>query len=385
MAEIGGGRAQNLAPVGLLVLMLVGCASQPYGGSSGVPGDGLGSYRVGGPYEINGVWYYPAVDYHYDRTGIASWYGREFAGRYTANGEVFDPNRLTAANTTLPMPTIVEVTNLQNGRSLRLRINDRGPFLDGRLIDVSRRAAQLLGFEVRGTTPVEVKVLKNESIVAAEQAMGDHGQILVADAADEPKAAVAPAPGEYTVAASHSRAPLETTAGSSAARMPPHQVGPPLPRLQQMAMTPAARAAQELAPTRSARSEANLSQLFSLIASAEAAPLPRAARGTVGRKSAREPAHIVELPRLRPRVAPVAAGPRERLYVQAGAFLLRANARRVEVWMARLGSVQVTAVAINGKDVYRVRVGPVETRAEADRLLQRVVDNGCRGARIVAD
>ncbi len=170
----------------LLGLLLAGCASKPYDGSYsslGAPGDGQGSYRVGRPYEIKGMWYYPAVDYNYDKTGIASWYGGEFVGRLTANGEIFDLNRLTAANTTLPMPSIVQVTNLQNGRSLRLRVNDRGPFVDGRLIDVSRRAAQLLGFEAQGTAPVEVKIVKDASIRVAEEAMRNSGQVLLADAA----------------------------------------------------------------------------------------------------------------------------------------------------------------------------------------------------------
>ncbi len=172
MAIDDGGCARALAPIALLGLLLAGCASQP-GGSYGTGGayrDGQGAYRVGRPYEIKGVWYYPAVDYDYDRTGIASWYGGQFEGRLTANGEIFDLNQLTAAHTTLPMPSIVQVTNLENGRSLQLRVNDRGPFVDGRLIDVSRRAAQLLGFESTGTTLVRVKVLKDESIAAAEEA-----------------------------------------------------------------------------------------------------------------------------------------------------------------------------------------------------------------------
>ena len=160
-------------------LFLAGCASPPVRPSY-PEGHGIGTYRVGEPYEINGVWYYPAVDYDYDRTGVASWYGEEFEGRLTANGEIFDLNDLTAAHTTLPMPSIVQVTNLENGRSLQLRINDRGPFVGGRLIDVSRRAAQLLGFENQGTTCVRVTILKDESIAAEEEAMRNSGQTLVA-------------------------------------------------------------------------------------------------------------------------------------------------------------------------------------------------------------
>src|SRR5581483_5098415 len=129
-----------------------------------------GVYKVGEPYQIGGIWYYPAEDYSYDESGIASWYGPDFHGKYTANGEIFDLNGLSAAHRTLPMPTIVEVTNLENGRALALRVNDRGPFARGRIIDVSRRAAQLLGFEGQGTAKVRVKVLVPETIQAASLA-----------------------------------------------------------------------------------------------------------------------------------------------------------------------------------------------------------------------
>lgn len=123
------------------------------------PSADAGTYKVGSPYEINGVWYYPREDPQYSKTGIASWYGKKFHGRRTANGEIYDMNALTAAHKTLPMPARVRVTNLENGRSLILRINDRGPFVNGRIIDVSRRAAQLLGFKGRGTAKVRVTVV----------------------------------------------------------------------------------------------------------------------------------------------------------------------------------------------------------------------------------
>lgn len=120
---------------------------------------GTGDYKVGKPYKVGGVWYKPREDPFYDRVGNASWYGRDFHGRSTANGERFDMNKLTAAHTTLPMPSFVRVTNLSNGRSLVLRINDRGPFARGRIIDVSRRAAQLLGFEKKGVQRVRVQAV----------------------------------------------------------------------------------------------------------------------------------------------------------------------------------------------------------------------------------
>ncbi|WP_417518023.1 septal ring lytic transglycosylase RlpA family protein [Minwuia sp.] len=110
------------------------------------------------PYTIRGVRYFPKDDPSYDETGLASWYGEPFHGRATATGEIFDMNRVSAAHKTLPLPATVEVTNLENGRVLTIRVNDRGPFVKGRIIDLSRRAAQLLGFEKQGVARVRVRL-----------------------------------------------------------------------------------------------------------------------------------------------------------------------------------------------------------------------------------
>ena len=121
-------------------------------------------YKVGNPYKINGKWYYPAVDYQYDEVGIASWYGPGFHGKSTANGEVFDQDKITAAHRTLPMPSIVKVTNLENGLVLdKVRINDRGPFARNRIIDLSKKAAEELGFIKNGVAKVRVEILEDES------------------------------------------------------------------------------------------------------------------------------------------------------------------------------------------------------------------------------
>jgi rare lipoprotein A len=155
------------------LLLLAGCGTGYAPRHAGTPHP---VFKIGAPYQVNGVWYTPRADYAYDATGIASWYGGEFNGRLTANGEIYDLNQLTAAHTTLPLPSVVEVTNLSNGRTLRLRVNDRGPFARGRILDVSRRAAQLLGFERAGTTEVRVRILRRESIAAAEETIRQSGQ-----------------------------------------------------------------------------------------------------------------------------------------------------------------------------------------------------------------
>ncbi len=133
-------------------------------------------YKIGKPYQVNGIWYYPKADYRYAETGIASWYGPGFHGKRTANGEVYDENGLTAAHKTLPMPSMVRVTNLENGRSIQVRVNDRGPFEAGRVIDMTRRGAQLLGFIDRGTARVKVEILAEESQLLAAAASRQGGE-----------------------------------------------------------------------------------------------------------------------------------------------------------------------------------------------------------------
>ena len=120
----------------------------------------VGIYKLGEPYQIQGRWYFPEFDPAYDRVGVASWYGHPFHGRPTANGETFDRNRLSAAHPTLPLPSIVRVTNLSNQRQMELRVNDRGPFVKDRIIDLSQAAARALDVERSGTAPVRVEFLR---------------------------------------------------------------------------------------------------------------------------------------------------------------------------------------------------------------------------------
>ena len=120
---------------------------------------GGGVYQVGKPYQVGSLVYTPREDPGYDRVGSASWYGELFQGRRTANGEIYDMDRLSAAHPTLPLPVYARVTNLNNGRTIVVRINDRGPYASDRIIDLSRRSAELLGFRNHGTATVRVKYL----------------------------------------------------------------------------------------------------------------------------------------------------------------------------------------------------------------------------------
>jgi rare lipoprotein A len=155
-----GQRRSSLGQSVLLaaLLALAGCGSTPPAPAPLVIAPGAG-FRVGGPYKINGKWYHPEFVIYYEAIGLASWYGAFHHGRPTANGETFDMHALTAAHPTLQLPSVVRVTNLANGRSLSVRVNDRGPFAENRLIALSQAAARELGFEDQGVTEVHVQYL----------------------------------------------------------------------------------------------------------------------------------------------------------------------------------------------------------------------------------
>ncbi len=170
-------RVRTLRHVAVLVLAssgLTACASggmnpfasKPYTRTADIspapmaeatPQRPAGIYKVGAPYQANGKWYVPAEQPDYVEEGLASWYGDEFQGRQTANGEVFDVSMATAAHPTLPMPSMVEVTNLDTGKTVTVRVNDRGPFVEGRILDLSKAAAHQLGIYSKGTANVRVR------------------------------------------------------------------------------------------------------------------------------------------------------------------------------------------------------------------------------------
>lgn len=194
--------------VGLLatLLLLSACSETQYaahlaknvGGNTAYPTQ-EGNFKIGKPYNVDGQTYHPRESYNHVETGIASWYGPGFHGKRTANGEKFDKNELTAAHKTLQMPSLIRVTNLDNGRAVILRVNDRGPFSRGRVLDVSERGAELLGFKNIGTAKVKVEVLESESRHLAEMARrGQDTRGYEVAAAKAPRATPASAPAQST-------------------------------------------------------------------------------------------------------------------------------------------------------------------------------------------
>ena len=281
-----------------------------------------GRYKIGDPYKINGVWYYPKVDYGYQETGIASWYGPQFHGKQTANGEIFDMNTLSAAHRTLPLPSVVRVTNLDNGRSLKVRINDRGPFARGRIIDMSRRGAQLLGFERAGTATVRVEILERES----RQIAAAYGQFVKPIKSNKPPPTAAP----RVVVTSKSLAP------------PPGANTAPPPTNNHKVV------AVETAPERDLRRPSGLPVLDDTV-----------------------------------KVVPVGAKPR--LFVQVGAFSQYDNANKMRARLSLIGPANIYQVRAFERPFFRVRLGPLTDVAEADSMLETVIDAGMKDARIVVE
>jgi len=298
----------------------------------------VGDYKVGSPYQINGTWYYPKEDFAYSETGVASWYGPQFHGKSTANGEIFDMNQLTAAHKTLQMPAVVRVTNLENGRSILLRVNDRGPFARNRIIDVSRRGAQLLGFLEKGTALVRVELMAEESRMAALAAR--RKEAVAALPRTEPLSArpqpAGEAPADDGEAASPPRPASARIVAAPVQPKPVPSVKPPLPVATQIG-------------------------------------------GQAG-----EPVQIARAS-LAGEVRQVAVKGEPQMYIQVGAFRDRSNADRLRSRLSGLGPAEVSPTEVSGQRFYRVRVGPVRSVVQADRMLDAVLDAGHANAQVVVD
>ncbi len=345
-----------------------------------------GYYKVGAPYEIDGVTYVPAVDYNYDETGIASWYGPDFHGKITANGELYDMNQVTAAHKTLPMPCLVRVTNLDNGRQIIVRVNDRGPYARGRILDMSRRGAQLLGYEKTGTAKVRVQIMAKESMIMAEAAKQGRMSVDIAGL-DPDQAPPLPegTPG-YTrpgpIATALPPAPqLQPNVTPPSYRNPPPEIAqlPPTPRplpsqsgtvqyTEQQRLMLEQRIAEEPAtPSVALVSEKALIQ--------QDEAKGQMVKGTdVGGRFLPAP-QIAAYQKVKP----------SGIYIQAGAFGVAENAQRLQAKLAGVGKTDVSQATIDGKTFYRVRIGPVASVDQADALLNRVVAAGANGAKIVVN
>lgn len=363
------------------LLLLSGCAETEflshYAKKMHLPGqeEGAGTYKVGKPYQVGSVWYYPQEDFGLTETGIASWYGPDFHGKRTANGEVYDQNELTAAHRTLQMPSFVRVTNLENGRSIVVRINDRGPFKHGRIIDVSKRAADLLGFRAKGTARVRLEVLEQESRRAAAIAKSgaDISRLTLADvnkAGQQPVAKVQQASYEAPQRGQR-MAQLQNDAEA----------------LPESLQTPTI-TVEELSAPGKPRGY-NKAPVWNGSPSVEPrrAPAPRAAPAGTKIGGYSDPltgSHTDraghELPD--PVVSSVPVSPTG-LFVQAGSFAVYENAERLSAKLSKYAATKIEPVTVKGRQLYRVKLGPIATVEQADALLEQVIRAGNDTARVV--
>lgn len=269
-------------------------------------------YKIGNPYEVFGVWYYPERDLEYDETGIASWYGKADAGKPTANGEIFDPSLISAAHKTLPLPSVVRVTNLENGRSIAVRVNDRGPFVAGRIIDMSDEGARVLGFHKNGVARVRVQILVEESLRLEREAKK----------------------GNFPMLADLTKPELPST---------------------QAAEVPASTLVLNNGQTIGGNGVSSSVSAIDLINNSSS---PNLLTGDALATS---------------------------IWIQVGAFSSKNNALAVMSRVSDIAEGEISSFD-NGIDVlHRVRLGPVSTVEEADRILLSVIKKGYQGSKIILE
>lgn len=378
-----------------LLFALAACSGTPQktaGGKISPPG-----VKVGKPYVIEGETYYPEYDPHYDRTGTASWYGPGFHGGKTANGETFDQHDLTAAHPTLPMPSLVRVTNLDNGKSAIVRINDRGPFKSKRIIDLSRASAQAL--DIQGLGKVRVQYLKEET----EQFWADH-ELSTKDiqfAKNDPNAPAnkgydgVKVPKDEQVAQNRPSAPVMSVAatdlGSGQEQQTP-QIRPLKPTFKVIGDAQAAddppeeEVAEQKVPAgnKANEDEDGGPQAVHLFKSDGIPVSSLTAPGKTKVVQIKQPEPFkmasADPPPAIKNAAPSSGG----IFIQAGSFSSEGNAQNLADRLKLVGEPHVAQINTGEKIWHRVRVGPFRNRKEAERALTTISDEiGVADAHIV--
>lgn len=305
-------------------------------------------HKIGKPYKVNGVWYFPAENPKYDEIGVAATYPESFEGKRTANGEIYSKERLTACHKTLPLPSVVRMTNLENNQSTTVRINDRGPFVNDRLVDVSPKVAEVLQFSPGSNPKVRVEVLSKESKNATE---------LINQTIET---TVEPSPEPQPV--------MEST--PTAAEVDEHS-----PENEEvMNILEATSDMEEPADNApSTTSEADAPATIE-VSQVEAAPEP-APEPTPASTQTRDEGAPVEHH----------TPPQEVYYVQAGVFGNERNASKLSDKLSDVGAVEKGNITIGDRKLTRVRVGPFTSLGDADRALEQVKSMGVSDARMTSD
>ncbi|MER9162252.1 septal ring lytic transglycosylase RlpA family protein [Mesorhizobium sp. M0715] len=335
---------------------------------------GGGRDQLGKPYQVRGKWYYPREDKRYAKVGLASWYGDAFHGRLTANGEVYDMTHLTAAHPTMPLPSYARVTNLKTGSSVIVRVNDRGPYHEGRIIDVSERAAQMLDYANTGTAQVKVEYVgrapldgDDDQYLMASYHPGNRAPdpsdglptgVMVAMNGPSPSlpagAAAVPFPGQLTD--SGAVQPVMLTQSSAYGDLALPDFGPIVPERPQINL-----------PPQSPFAVASLSYADERV---ERASNAFAAMGSDGMS----PADVLQSWKRQP----PPAGPSTD-YVAAGSFEDAGEAKRIAAQLAAFGKIEIQRSELDGEDWYSVNLYP-DGHHNLDDLLQAAWSHGAPDA-----
>ncbi len=313
--------------------------------------------KVGKPYKIEGKWYRPSYAPGYMERGYASWYGPGFHGKKTANGERYNQNAMTAAHKTLPLPSIVKVKNLENGREVTVRVNDRGPFVDGRIIDLSKKAAEELAMRHKGIAKVEVQYLAKETAAYVEKRGGVSlerkyaGNILASPVAKP----------SYVIGRSDNKSP-ELVAYNSRVEA---QSAPVVSVREKELATPVM---SSVSPKLSERNN-NIPTVRQ--EDERFISVPEKDSVTDRAKTSQKPAQLY--------ASATGFGP----VIQAASFSDAANANRLADRLASLWRARVSQVIVKGRTWYRVHVGPLKTVHHAQQALDKLASLGLPDAMIV--
>lgn len=287
-----------------------------------------GYFKVGSSYKIQGRRYYPSETYNHTETGTASWYGPGFHDKLTANGEIFDQNEMTAAHRTLQLPSIVKVTNLSNGRSAILRVNDRGPFAHNRILDVSERAAVVLGFKNKGVAKIRLEVVADASKEVASIAKSGRST------------------RGYEIAYNQGKAVNPANVKMNA----------PVPLSKPEPITEVVLGETPVEPIQTAS-----------VPSVQAEPL-----ADMVKNAASVPSNgYVQNAR--------------KVFVQAGSFSQEANALSYSDTLSKIAPSRVYMTRVNNEPYFRVRLGPYDNSAQAQQVIASLSQSGHQNAVIVTE
>ena len=394
--------AQRLAIIGAAIALAIGHGP--------AQAQGKPHYVIGKPYQFDGVWYEPAVDYSYDRTGIAVVYppGRSALG--TTSGEPYDENAIAGAHKTLPLPCLVRVTNLANGKSITLRLNDRGPFVDNQIVELTPAAAEALGIAKQIPAQVRIQVMAKESqaLAASLGAGNDLGPTPANSITPAPTPVVKvtglPALGETgiqplkPVAAPSPAAPAAASAVPSAIPLPPQPAPSPVatttppakPSAPASPTTPVATPSPAIAPTAASTGAASISPPPAKITPAVSVNVTNATAPTLSPMAPAPTLIPVQISTAPPtsdptKVKPLPVDLPAQFFIQTGAFKDQAKAEQLRGKLATLAPAKVVPTRLGADPFNAVLLGPISSMADAQRLLKQVTGMGYADAVLIIE